>query len=184
MYWADKVAKEIIDSGKFKPYYVDDMKTLSGYPTIGSLKGPVFHDLIFKALKHAGQDAKFTYVWNDFDVIDELAPEFKEFMNEYLGFPLRLAPSPVKGYENFGTYFAQDFKKVLDSLGIEAEYLSSFDMYKEGKFDEVIKIALDNSEKIQDIYEKVAGSKKREANWLPLQVICENCGKLLTNPVF
>ena len=184
MYWADKVAKQIIDSGKFKPYYVDDMKTLSGYPTIGSLKGPVFHDLIFKALKYANQDVKYTYIWNDFDVIDELSPEFKESMKEYLGFSLRMAPSPVEGFSNFGEYFAQDFKKVLDSLGIEAEYLSSYDMYKEGKFDEVIKIALDNAEKIQDIYEEVAGSKKREIGWLPLQVVCESCKKLGTTRVY
>jgi lysyl-tRNA synthetase, class I len=184
MYWADKLAKQIVESGKYRPFYVDDMKTLSGYPTIGSLKGPVFHDLIFKALKSTGENVKYTYVWNDFDVIDELSPEFKESMKEYLGFPLRLAPSPVEGFENFGEYFAQDFKKVLDSLGIEAEYLSSYDMYKSGIFDEVIKIALDNSEKIQDIYERVAGSKKREAGWLPLQVICQNCGKLGTTRVF
>lgn len=183
MYWADKLAKEIIESGKFKPYYVDDMKTLSGYPTIGSLKGPVFHDLIYKALRNAGADAKFTYVWNDFDPIDELSPEFKESMKDYLGFPLSIAPSPVEGYKTFGEYFAQDFKKVLDSLGIETEYLSSYQMYKEGKFDEVIKIALDNAEKIQDIYEEVAGSKKREVKWLPLQVVCENCGKLGTTKV-
>jgi lysyl-tRNA synthetase class 1 len=183
MYWADKVAKQIIDSGKFKPYWVDDMKTLSGYPTIGSLKGPVFHDLLYKALKHFGQEAKFTYIWNDFDPIDELSPEYKEKMSEYLGFPLRLAPSPVEGYKSFGEYFATDFKQVLDNLGIEAQYLSSWDLYNEGKFDEVIKIALDNAEKIQDIYESVAGSKKRELGWLPLQVICENCQKLGTTKV-
>lgn len=184
MYWADKVAKEIIESGKFKPFYVDDMKTLSGYPTIGSLKGPVFHDLIYKALKHARVEAKYTYLWNDFDPIDELSPEIKVQMSEYLGFPLRNAPSPVEGFKSFGEYFAQDFKKVLDSLDIEALYLSSYDMYKEGKFDEVIKIALDNAEKIQDIYERVSGSKKREIGWLPLQVICENCGKLGTTRVY
>lgn len=183
MYWADRVADEIIKSKKFKPYWVDDMKTLSGYPTVGSLKGPLFHDFIYKALKHAGKDAKFSYVWNDFDPIDELSPEIKVQMSKYLGFPLRAAPSPVKGYPSFGEYFAQDFKKVLDSLGIEAEYLSSWDMYHQGKFDEVIKIALDNSEKIQDIYEKVAGSKKREMGWLPLQVVCEKCGKLGTTRV-
>lgn len=183
MYWADKVAKEIIDSNKFKPYWVDDMKTLSGYPTIGSLKGPVFHDLLFKALRHAGKEAKFTYIWNDFDPIDELSPEYKEKMSEYLGFPLRGAPSPIEGYKSFGEYFTADFKKVLDNLGIEAEYLSSWDLYHEGKFDEVIKIALDRADKIQDIYEKVAGSKKREIGWLPLQVICENCKKLGTTRV-
>ncbi len=191
MYWADRVAKEIIDSGKYKqsfsakkPYWIDDMKTLSGYPTIGSLKGPVFHDLIYKALKHAGKDAKFTYLWNDFDPIDELSPEYKEKMSKYLGFPLRAAPSPVKGFPSFGEYFAVDFKKVLDSLGIEADYLSSWDLYHQGKFDEVIRIALDNAEKIQDIYEKVAGSKKREQGWLPFQVICESCGKIGTTRVY
>src|SRR3989344_1611631 len=184
MYWADKVVGQIMDSGKYQPYYVDDMKTLSGFPHIGSLKGPIFHDLIYKALKQLGQDVKFTYVWNDFDVIDELPPEFKESMKEYMGYSLRMAPSPVAGFESFGKYFAHDFKKVLDSLGIEAEYLSSYDMYKEGKFDEVIKTALDNSEKIQDIYEKVAGSKKREVGWLPFQVICENCHKLGTTKVY
>ena len=184
MYWADKLAKEIIESGKFKPYYIDDMKTLSGYPTIGSLKGPVFHDLIFKALKHARQDAKFTYVWNDFDPIDELSPEFKEKMSDYLGFPLRTAPSPEQGFSSFGEYFAQDYKRVLKSLGVEAEFLSSYDMYTQGKFDEVIKIALDNAEKIQDIYKEISGSEKREIGWLPLQVICENCKKLGTTRVY
>lgn len=184
MFWADRVAKQIIDSGKFRPFYVDDMKTLSGYPTIGSLKGPVFHDLLYKALKHAGQEARLTYIWNDFDPIDELSPEFKEQMSAYLGFPLRAAPSPVKGFKSCGEYFADDFKRVLDSLGIEAQYLSSWDLYHQGKFDGVIKIALDNAEKIQDIYQRVSGSKKRELGWLPLQVICQNCGKLGTTRVF
>ena len=114
MHWADKIAQEVVASGKFKPYWVDDMKTLSGYPTVGSLKGPVFHDLLYKALKQAGKDTKFTYLWNDFDPIDELSEEFKE-MEKYLGFPLRTAPSPVEGYPSFGEYFAADFKKVLDS---------------------------------------------------------------------
>ncbi|KKS00259.1 MAG: Lysine-tRNA ligase, partial [Candidatus Levybacteria bacterium GW2011_GWB1_41_21] len=97
--------------------------------------------------------------------------------------PVRSAPSPEEGYGSFGEYFAKDIQKVLKELGVEAEYLSSWDMYHEGKFNEVIRIALDNSEKIQDIYEKVSGSKKREKGWLPLQVICENCGKLGTTRV-
>ncbi|MDP3733127.1 MAG: lysine--tRNA ligase, partial [Candidatus Daviesbacteria bacterium] len=183
MYWADKVAKEIIDSGKFKPYLVDDMFTPSGFAHIGSIRGPLVHDLIYKALKHAGVDAKFSFVFNDFDVIDGLPENLQKDFSKYLGFPLRNVPSPVEGFDSFAEYFIDDFKKVLKSFGIEAEHPSSFNMYKGGKFDEAIKIALDNAEKIQDIYEKVSGSKKREMGWLPLQVICENCGKLGTTRV-
>src|SRR3990167_9043213 len=184
MYWADKLAKEIIESGKYRPFYVDDMKTPSGYPAISALKGPIFHDLIYKSLRHLGQTATTTFIINDFDVIDGLAPEFQEKFSKYMGFPLRTAPSPEEGFSSFGEYFAQDYKRVLKSLGVEAEFLSSYDMYTQGKFDEVIKIALDNADKIQDIYEEVSGSKKREIGWLPLQVICENCKKLGTTRVY
>src|SRR3989338_262657 len=183
MYCADKVAKEIIDCGKFKPFLVDDMFTPSGFAHICSIRGPLVHDLIYKALKHVGVDVKFSFVFNDFDVIDGLPEDLQKNFNKYLGFPLRNVPSPVEGFDSFAEYFIDDFKKVLKSFGIKAEHPSSYDMYKEGKFDEAIKIALDNAEKIQDIYEKVSGSKKREMGWLPLQVICENCGRLGTTRV-
>ncbi len=184
MHWADKVAKTIINSGKFKPFWIDDMKTPSGFAHVGSLRGPLIHSTIYRALTSAGAKSKFTFVFNDFDPADELPLEFKSKLSNYLGFPLRLVPSPEKGYDSLGSFLADDFKNVLSTLGIEASYLSSFDMYKKGKFDEVIKIALDNAEKIQDIYAEVSGSKKKEQNWLPLQVICENCGKLGTTRVF
>ncbi len=184
MYWADKVAKQIIESGKFKPFWVDDMFTPSGYPHIGSLRGPIVHDLIFKALKDQGVDAKFTFVINDFDPIDGLPPEMQDDFSQYMGLPLRNVPSPLEGYASFAAYFADDYKKSMKSLGVEPEFLSSWDMYHEGKFDKAIKLALDNAEVIQDIYAEVSGSKKREAGWLPLQVICENCGKIGTTRVF
>ena len=183
MFWADSVAEEIIESGSYKPYWVDDMFTPSGFPHVGSLRGPLVHDVVYKALKTAGQSVKWTYVMNDFDPIDGLPPELEKDFSRYMGFPVRTAPSPEKGYESYGEYFSKDIQKVLKNLGVEAEYLSSWDMYHEGKFNDVIRLALDNSEKIQDIYEKISGSKKRDKGWLPLQVICENCKRLGTTRV-
>ncbi len=182
MYWADKTAKQIIESGKYKPYWVDDMFTPSGYAHIGHLRGITVHDLIFKALIKVGKDATFTYILNDFDVIDGLPEEFKD-SEKYMGVPLRVAPSPKEGFENFADFFASDYKKVFEKLGIKPEFLSSWDMYHEGKFNDAIKTALDNAEIIQNIYYEVSGSQKKEKGWLPLQVICENCGKLGTTRV-
>ena len=183
MFWADSVAQEIIKSGKYKPYWVDDMFTPSGYAHVGSLRGPLVHDIVYKALKDKTDKVKWTYVMNDFDPIDGLPPELEEKFKKYYGLPVRVAPSPEEGFDNYADYFAKDFQKVLRNLGVESEFLSSWDMYHEGKFNEVIRIALDNSEKIQDIYQKVSGSKKREKGWLPLQVICEKCGKVGTTRV-
>jgi len=184
MYWADKIAKEIISSGKYKPYWVDDMKTPSGFAHIGSLRGPIIHSLIYRAIRDAGKKAIFTFVINDFDPADELPSEYKDKLSGYLGFPLRKVPSPEEGFDSLGDFLADDLKKSMQSLGVEAEFLSSWEMYREGKFDEVIKTALDNAGKIQDIYQKVSGSKKREQGWLPLQVICEKCGRVGTTRVY
>lgn len=183
MHWADKIAKEIITSGKFKPYWVDDMKTPSGYAHIGSVLGPMIHSAVYRALEDVGEKTTLTYVINDFDTADEFPPNFKEQLQEHAGKVLKMIPSPVDGFDNLADLLADDLKKALSYLGFEASYLSSWDMYHEGKFDEVIRIALDNSEKIQEIYEKVSGSQKKAAGWLPFQVICENCGKLGTTKV-
>jgi len=184
MYWADEIAKKIISSGKYKPFWVDDMKTPSGFAHIGSLRGPLIHSVIYRALKNAGAKAKFTFVFNDFDTADELPSEFKEKLSNYLGCPLKKIPSPKKGFNNLADYLSNDLRKVMEELGVEAQYLSSWEMYKDGKFDEVIRTALDNGEKIQDIYKKISGSDKKKSGWLPLQVVCEKCGKLGTTRVF
>lgn len=182
MFWSDKIAKEIIDSGSHTPYWVDDMFTPSGFAHIGSLRGPIVHDLVYRSLVDAKTSATFTYIFNDFDPVDGLPAELMR-MEAELGRPLRLAKSPEPGFTSFAEYFTKDFQSVLLSLGVRAEFRSSWDMYHQGLFDGVIREALDNALRIQDIYQKVSGSKKRDKGWLPLQVICEQCGKLGTTRV-
>lgn len=183
MFWADKVAEAVINSGKFKPYHVDDMKTPSGFAHVGSLMGPVIHSMIFRALIDKGEKPVYTFVINDFDPADDLLPELKGKFESELGKPLRAAKSPDPKFENMAAQFGSDFVNSIKDLGVEAEVLSSWDMYHEGKFNEVIRVALDNSTKIQEIYEKVSGSTKKKEGWLPLQVICEKCEKLGTTKV-
>ncbi len=184
MYWADRVVKQIIDSGNHEPYVVDDMATPSGYPHVGSLKGPLVHDFVYRSLKDTGKEVRFTFVFNDFDPIDGLPEELEDDFSRYMGFPLRNVPSPdnIEG-KSFADFFSDDYKKVIEGLGVKAEYLSSWDLYHQGKFNEVIKEALDNADKIQDVYQKISGSQKKQSGWLPLQVICEDCGRIGTTRV-
>src|SRR4030043_2028727 len=184
MHWADRLAKEIVSSGKYKPYRVDDMKTPSGFAHIGSMLGPIIHSCLYRTLKNNGGDAKLTYVFNDFDPADEFPPDFKDELQGHAGKALKMVPSPDKKFDNLADLLADDLKRSIEYLGFEGEYLSSWEMYHQGKFDEVIRIALDNSEKIQEIYRKVSGSRKKEAGWLPFQVICEKCQKLGTTRVY
>ena len=95
-----------------------------------------------------------------------------------MGVPLKNIPSP-EGRVSYADYYAEEFIKVFNGLGARPEILWSSRLYKEGKLDKQISLALDNANKIQEIYEKVSGSK-RPRDYIPFQPICEKCGKIGT----
>ena len=180
MYWADKLAKKIIDSGRYQPYWVDDMKTPSGKVHVGALRGVILHDLIFKALLDSGKKATYTYVIDDHDPMDALPiyldrTKYKKFM----GMPLNKVPSPKSGYRSFAEYYAKDFINVFNHLGAKPKILWASELYTSGKMNQGIKKVLDEAQKIRKIYKKISGSEKPD-NWYPFQVICPQCGKLTT----
>lgn len=175
MFWADKLLENIKD-----PQVVEDAFTPSGIVHMGSLKGPVIHDVLFRILKEKGIDAKFIYGFDDMDVIDGLPSDLAS-LNDYMGVPIYLAPSP-DGSGTFGDYFSEKMKTLLDELGVKPEIYKTSELYTHGKFDEAIKIVLDNADKVRKVYSEVY-KKEIPNDWFPLQVVCPNCSKLGTTKV-
>lgn len=182
MFWADKFVKQIIASGKYKPYWVDDMKTPSGRIHVGSLRGVIVHDLLYKALLASKVKASYSFVFNDMDPMDGFPQYLPSSFKKYMGFPLFKIPSPEKGFKNFAQLYGQEFISVFNKLGAKPKILWSSEMYKKGKFNAVIKKALDNQVKVRELYKKISGYNKPK-NWYPLQVICPQCGKVGTTQV-
>jgi len=182
MFWADRIAEKVIQSGKHQPYWVDDMKTPSGRIHVGALRGVIIHDLIFKALKEKSHKANYSYVINDMDPMDGFPHYLPEKFRQYMGRPLFKIPSPEKGYSSMARLYGQEFIQTFNSLGARPKIIWSSDYYQQGKFDEVIRIALDRADKIRALYKKIAGYDKPQ-DWHPFQVICPQCGKIGTTIV-
>ncbi len=184
MFWADKVAQEIIDSGEYRPFWVDDMKTPSGRVHVGSMLGVVFHDLVYKALKDKGQDVNYTYVFENHDPMDDI-PSYlpREKFEKYLGMPLFAIPSPVEGYKDFPTYYASEFQDAFNAVGCYPTILWTKDLYTSGKMNHLIRTVLDNASEIRKIYQEMY-KKEMAADWYPFQVYCESCGKVSTTRVY
>lgn len=183
MFWADRVAKEIISTGRYKPYWVDDMKTPSGRIHVGSLRGVVVHDLIYKALLNQKVSATFTYVFEDHDPMDEVSADLdRERWSKYLGQPLFTVPSPDGEAENFAVYFSSEFEEIFRKINCHPEIIWMSKLYKAGKMNADIKICLDKAPVIRKIYEKMY-KKKLPQNWYPFQAVCPNCGKESTTKV-
>ncbi len=176
MYWADKIATQIVESGKYKPYWVDDMKTPSGRIHVGSLRGVLVHDFVHKSLLSKGEQSNYTYVYNDMDPMDGLPGYLDQSTYlPHMGKPLFKIPAPV-GEKSISQYYADEFTEVFNRLGARPTVLWSSQLYLSGKMNSAIQIALDNAQMIRDVYMQVANYKVSQ-DWYPFQVFCEKCGK-------
>jgi lysyl-tRNA synthetase class 1 len=188
MLWADELIQKIkeqyaskIDAGQ--TLIIRDEKTASGRVHVGSLRGVVIHGIISEALREQGIKHTYLFEINDFDPMDGIPAYLdQELYKTYLGKPLCTVPSPDGKAKNFAEYYAEEFIGVIRELGYEVEFYRSSDIYKSGKYNEAITLALNNAATIREIYERVSGSVRGE-DWNPVQVVCENCGKVSTTKI-
>lgn len=189
MFWGDKLAEKIekefekeIQVGE--ALIVRDEKTASGRVHIGSLRGVAIHGIVSEILSEKKINNKYLYEINDFDPMDGLPVYLdKEKFEPYMGKPLCNIPSPDGKAKNYAEYFGEEFIKVIEGAGFKPEFYRASVLYKEGKFNETIKLAIENAGKIREIYKKISGSEKQD-KWLPVQMICEKCGKVSTTRAF
>lgn len=183
MIWVDREVKKIRERNAALEW-VDDMKTPSGRVHVGALRGVVIHDMIFKTLKNQGTETKYSYVFNDFDQMDAI-PSYLDanIWQKYSGMPLFRIPSPEEGFKNFADYFAQEFITVFQSINCKPEIIWASELYLTGKMNGVIKTALDNADKIRDIYLRISKAS-RPADWYPFQAECEKCKKVGTTVTY
>lgn len=188
MFWGNAIVEQV--KSRFKAevaagatFIVRDEKTASGRVHIGSMRGVVIHGIVADLLKAKGIEAKYLYEINDFDPMDGLPVYLdRETFLPHMGKPLLMIPSPDGKAKNYAEYFAEEFIGVIKEAGFTPEYYRSSDLYKSGKYNEVIRQALEQAATIREIYRRVSGAVK-PVDWYPLQVVCEECGKIGTTKV-
>ncbi len=182
MFWADRIAKEI--QTKYadvkRPLVIRDEKTMSGRVHVGSMRGVAIHGLISEVLSEYGVENIYKYELNDFDPFDSVPGYLdQEKFKEYLGLPLYKVPSPEPGFPNYAEFYGAEFVEVHKKAGFTPEYYRATELYQSGKMDPYIKTALERAADIRRIDKEVSGSQKPDA-WLPISVVCEKCGKIMT----
>lgn len=187
MLWADKIASQIRDTRTphdGKKFLIRDEKTLSGRVHIGSMRGVAIHGLISEVLSEQGIENEFRFEIGDFDPFDSIpgyldAEKFKE----HLGKPLYAVPSPDPSFKNYAEYFGEEFIGVHKKAGFTPNYYRATELYRSGKMNSFITIALERASDIRRILKEVSGSEKDET-WLPISVVCEKCGKMMTTRAY
>ncbi|HEX9044602.1 MAG TPA: lysine--tRNA ligase, partial [Candidatus Limnocylindrales bacterium] len=178
MDWADELAASVESHG---PQVVNDSKTPSGTVHVGSLRGPVILDVITRALRARGIPAQLLYGVDDLDPMDAQALLTPDAVEHEMGRPLAHVPDQAGDcHVSYARHHAQTFIDTFAGLGIRPDrYYWMSDIYPTGQMDRYIRLALDNADKVRDVYRRVA-NVQHPATWHPIGVICEVCGRVGT----
>jgi lysyl-tRNA synthetase class 1 len=176
-FWADEEASLLSPDRK---HVIRDSKTPSGEVPISSLRGPIITDALYRTFKKHRLDVRYVFTIDDYDPMDSQSMKAKAGMAEHMGRPFADIPSPDPAFSDFARFHATRFLETFKELGIRPQEIHWMrDLYRSGALDGQIDIALRNAALIREIYERVANVKHSE-RWLPVAVICENCGRLGT----
>jgi lysyl-tRNA synthetase class 1 len=185
VFWADEVAARAAEAAEASatgaPVVVNDSKTPSGTVHVGSLRGPVIHDEIWRALRRLGVSATYRYGVDDLDPMDAQALMTPDAVDRFMGVPLAHVPPPAgSDAPSYARHFVGElFLGTFEPLGLHPEVYWMSEVYAAGDMDRYIRAALDAAETIRTIYREVSHVDK-EPGWLPLSVICTNCGRVGT----
>jgi len=193
LFWADKIARQILTREKFhytddrikKPdeYVVKTSASLSGVLHIGRLSDTIRGDSAVTALKDAGAKTKFIWVAENMDPLRKVPAGVPDDFGKYIGMPVTDIPDPGGSYESYAERHMEEYFKVVDQFVVNRmEKLSMRREYRKGTFTPYIRKLIGRAEEVREIQNKYRTHPLRKG-WIPWTPVCEACGKIVTTKV-
>lgn len=157
----------------------------SGLPHIGTFAEVARTTWVMNAYKElSGNDAKVIAFSDDLDGLRKVPGNLpnKEMLAAHLGKPLCDIPDPYGCCESFSGHMIGKLKEFLDTFGFEYELRCASSAYRNGDFNEGLKILLERVDQVLEVILPTMKEENREG-WSPFLPKCEQCGKIYTTRV-
>jgi len=177
-HWIERIADDLNERDVQK-HVVASGTSISGSIHIGNSCDIFIANAVTKALKKLNANSKTIWIADDHDPLRKVPYPLPESYEKYLGIPYSQIPCPEDCCSNFVEHFEKPLLNILGNFGIELEVYSGAKMYKEGIYDEYIRIALQKAPEIRNIFNKFREHPLKD-NWLPYNPICQECGRVNT----
>jgi lysyl-tRNA synthetase class 1 len=177
MHWADQIAKEVVAKRPGKQaYLVESGVTPSGVVHAGNFRETMTQDLVANALARLGANARYQYVWDDFDRFRKVPVGVPAEWEQYIGMPVSDVPDPWGDHSTWATHFTTTAEEEMRACGIVPRFVYSSQKYRACEYANEMQLCLKNTEKIKAVLGKFR-DKELTPDWLPVQVYCEACNK-------
>lgn len=182
-HWADQTANQIIrEKGDLDFYTCASGITPSGTVHLGNFREIITVDLVARALRDRGKNVRFIYSWDDYDVFRKVPANMPspEILEKYLRYPITEVPDTTGRDENYARHHEVDIERELPRVGIYPEFLYQANRYRENRYAEGMKKAMQNREIIKEClneYRDDAHKMKKEDVYWPVAIFCGKCQK-------
>jgi lysyl-tRNA synthetase class 1 len=175
MHWADVLAGQLIERNN-KQILATGI-TPSGPIHIGNMREVLTTDAVYRCLVERGANVDFIYIADDFDNLRKLYPFLPNEYQKYIGMPISEIPCTCGNHKNYAEHYLSSFLNSLKEIGIKPYVYKASEMYKNGLYKDAIITALENTEKIKNIIEKIS-KRQLPKNWIPFNILCRKCGRI------
>jgi lysyl-tRNA synthetase class 1 len=176
MYWGQALIHDL--KGKQK---VSTGISPSGPIHMGNLREILTGDIIYKSLLFDHKESDFIYLADDIDPLRKVYPFLPETYSEHVGKPLKDIPSP-DGIGKYSDFYLNPFISALKTLDVKPEVIKTGELYRDGKFGDIIGTIIEKREDIKNILEGVSG-REMEETWFPYNPKCSKCGRINSTTV-
>jgi lysyl-tRNA synthetase class 1 len=183
--WPDKEAAQTLkqhgdDPGK--TYIFETGFGPSGKPHFGTFGEVVRTNYVMLAMKDRGYQTHLIAFSDDMDGLRKIPEGFPDWLKDHIGKPVSAIPDPFDQHESYSAHMNALLVEMLESLGLDFEFRSSTEAYRDGVFNVQIRMVIENYEAVQEIIVPTLREETAE-NWFPFFPICENCGRVGTTRV-
>jgi lysyl-tRNA synthetase, class I len=139
-------------------------------------------DAVYRALLDRGEDVDFICIADNFDPLHKVYKFLPESYIEHVGKPISEIPCSCGGCANYAEHFLKPSLEAFKRIGIDPRVYRTDEMYRAGRYNEAIEIALANRDAIAKILEEFSG-KAVAFDWSPFNPGCDECGMVTKTKV-
>jgi lysyl-tRNA synthetase class 1 len=171
--WAERVGEGLGEG----PHVVVTGISTSGHIHVGNLREVLVGEAVANALRARGEEVRFVFHADTIDPLRKIAPGIPERFEAFIGHSLSRVPDPEGCHLSYAEHFLAPFEEALREMEMDIEVLRSHELYEDGVYTEVTREAIDHTEELREILQKVTGRKMPE-HWSPYLPRSAETGKL------
>ncbi len=123
----------------------------SGIVHFGNFRDVMTSLMVAYALTQQQKSVRLLFSWDDFDRFRKVPVGIDSSFNQYIGRPLTAVPDPLGELPSYAARFETEFERSMKELGISLEYRYQTEEYRAGRYDSLIRHAIDQRRQIADI---------------------------------